>query len=546
MGLSAGCNLELVLSDACGAEIWRCAPQRPTATLRTSTWRDIAISLLRRSAAGLLFEAAARQWVRSPMGPVSYEIPPGRLPPSGKLRLSLRRLLPAPVLLTSVSLATTSTDPAEKIRNEEPLQAYIARTGVMDGDTVELMVHAPAARFDLAVVRYGAIERMALELRELIGAPQVRPRAAYLGAGWPVTWSFAVKGWDPGFYGIRLADPAGAVTVPLVVRSVAARAPLLVIVSTNTWAAYNEWGGASTYQWRKDDALGRDRACRVSRLRPNPAADPDRGESHLARSLVELVRWLENSGRRYDLITDEDVHADPTVFMQYPCVMTDAHAEYWTAEMRGGIERYLARGGALAYLSGNGFYWKTQAAADSITVVKPWGVFDDGEPGGLWTDLGEPETAITGLAYTRSGQHTHAPFRVVRPAHWVFAGTGVGAGSTFGEKGVFGAASGHETDKTNRHTPARAVLLARGSNPAGGGAHMVYLDRPGGGRVFSAGSISFIGAIARDPVANRLMCNVLERFIAGAPAAARELVLAHEQSASDLSLKSDHVREETR
>jgi hypothetical protein len=197
--------------------------------------------------------------------------------------------------------------------------------------------------------------------------------------------------------------------------------------------------------------------------------------------------------------------------------VTDPHAEYWTAVMRGGIERFLARGGSLAYLSGNGVYWKTRAVEDGIEVVKPSGLFADGEAGGLWADLGASEAQLTGLAYTRRGEGTYAPFRVLRPEHWVFGGTGVVAGATFGERGRFGAASGHETDKINRHTPKGVVRLARGCNPRGGGADLIYFERGDGGRVFAAGSITFAGTLAEDGVADRITRNVLDRFLADPP-----------------------------
>jgi hypothetical protein len=225
------------------------------------------------------------------------------------------------------------------------------------------------------------------------------------------------------------------------------------------------------------------------------------------------VRWLETAGYQYDLATDEDAHTDPRLFERYRCVMTDAHAEYWTVAMRRGLERFLAGGGALAYLGGNGLYWKTRATEDGIEVVQPSGVFADGETGGLWADLGAPETKLTGVAYTIRGSKTYAPYRVSRPDHWIFAGTGVVAGETFGKQGAFGAASGHETDKTNRYTPRGAVQLARGLNPRCGGADLIYIERANSGPVFSSGSITFVGALAHDPVLDRMMRNVLGRFL---------------------------------
>ena len=523
LGLTAGCNLDLSLCDASGTVLWHCAPNQPIAGRRTATGRDIFLSLVRRVSLGLRLEARARAAMRSRLAPLFYEIPAGRLPPGGIVSLSLRRLLPPPVLLRRALLATTPRDPGQQVSCEEPLAAYVDRIGVRAGDSLVLRVHAPVGRFDATIVRYGKIDRRVRQAEGLDGGPQRRPLAAYrLGAGWPAAWRFLVdERLEPGLYGVRLADSAGgATTVPLVVRPAAPRAPLLVLASTNTWAAYNEWGGASLYYWRKADSLGRDCARAVTRLRPNPAADPDRGESHLARGLVELVRWLEASGYSYDLATDEDVHADPELFGHYRCVMTDPHAEYWTEAMRGGLERFLARGGSLAYRSGNGVYWKTRAIEDGIEVVKLSGVFADGEAGGLWADLGASETQLTGLAYTRTGQHSYAPFRVLRPDHWVFGGTGMVVGANFGEHGRFGAASGHETDKINRHTAKRVVRLARGRNP-GGGADMIYFERGDGGCVFAVGSITFCGALAEDPVVDRITRNVLDRFLADPSQAGR-------------------------
>lgn len=520
LGLTAGCNIELTLRNAANVELWRRAPREPVARLRTATWRDIAISLARRTSAGLLFEATARAKVGAPLAPLFYELPADRMPSGGKVRLSMRRLMSPPVLLTHVSLTTTSSDPAERVPHEQPLQAYVNRIGVTPGDLVELMVHAPARRFDLAIIRYGRADRIMIEAHDIPGDAQTRPRAAYhLGAGWPVAWQCVVDDmFEAGLYGVRLSDPAGGVaTVPLLVRRAVPGAGVLILASTNTWTAYNDWGGASTYHWYKDDALGRDRARVVSRSRPNPAADPDRGDGHLARGLAELLRWMDRSGYANDLATDEDAHADPTLFDRYRCLITDSHAEYWTAEMRGALERFLARGGALAYLSGDGIYWKTHATADGIEVVKPWGVFSNGDTGGLWADLGAPASKLTCVEYTPAGANTYAPYRVVRPDHWIFAGTGVAAGSMFGERGAFGAASGHETDKMNRHTPKGTVLLARGTNPHNGGAHMTYFAGADGRQVFSAGSIPFIGALADDLVIGRMMRNVLDRFLAEPP-----------------------------
>jgi hypothetical protein len=313
---------------------------------------------------------------------------------------------------------------------------------------------------------------------------------------------------------VRCVTPDGAVaTAPLIVRAPAPASPLLVVASTNTWAAYNGWGGASLYYWLGDHPLGRSLASFVTLRRPNPFADPDRGEIE-GRSLPLLLAWLERQGITYELIADGDLHAEPGRLGMYRAVILETHAEYWTSTMIEGLQDFLSRGGALLYLGGDGLHWKTEMRDGGIEVRKPSGVhLASGESGGEWRDLGVYTAAITGVAYVDRAAHTYAPFRVIRPDHWAFAGTGVAAGDLIGETGSFGGASGNEQDRMNRRTPPRAVLLAEGTNPRWGGAQMLWIERADGGRVFAASSITFIGALAHDRRLARVLRNVLDRVL---------------------------------
>jgi hypothetical protein len=55
--------------------------------------------------------------------------------------------------------------------------------------------------------------------------------------------------------------------------------------------------------------------------------------------------------------------------------------------------------------------------------------------------------------------------------------------------------------------------LAKGTNPNNGGADMVIFDTPGGGRVFSVGSICYPSALPVDDGVSRVTANVLRRFL---------------------------------
>jgi hypothetical protein len=112
---------------------------------------------------------------------------------------------------------------------------------------------------------------------------------------------------------------------------------------------------------------------------------------------------------------------------------------------------------------------------------------------------------------------TAAPYRVIDGSHWVFQDTGLRTGDLFGMRSLHrrcpGGASGHETDKVSPSSPKNVQVLAKGTNPDNGGADMVIFDTPGGGRVFSVGSICYPSALPVDDGVSRVTANVLRRFL---------------------------------
>jgi hypothetical protein len=126
---------------------------------------------------------------------------------------------------------------------------------------------------------------------------------------------------------------------------------------------------------------------------------------------------------------------------------------------------------------------------------------------------------LLGVVYSDPGAMTVAPYEVLRPEHWLFAGTGLKAGGRFGTRILhqrYGdGASGHETDKITPSSPKNVELLARGLNPDDGGAQIVIFDTPSGGTVFSAGSITYPTGLLCDALLSTITANVLERFLRG-------------------------------
>jgi hypothetical protein len=173
------------------------------------------------------------------------------------------------------------------------------------------------------------------------------------------------------------------------------------------------------------------------------------------------------------------------------------------------------------YLGGDGLNCEVELRDDDTMVVH------NGQISSIWAEgIGaesrfarrhESEANLLGVVFTPAGIMTSAPYRVHDADHWAFAGTGLKKGDTFGSRSLHercpGGASGHETDKISASSPANVKRLAKGLNPDDGGAEMVVFDAPGGGMVFSTGSISYISSLPVDEGVSRITANVLNRFL---------------------------------
>jgi N,N-dimethylformamidase len=329
----------------------------------------------------------------------------------------------------------------------------------------------------------------------------------------------------------------------------------------DAWLAAHPELGMSLYDVHADGSG----CCYSSRLRPIPSLRPDYVTSvlgfprHLAADLL-LIEWLARIGVDVDVLTDEDLHDEGVdALAGYRVVLTGSHPEYVSEQILDGFEGYVARGGRLMYLGGNGFFWVTSAddrdghrveVRRGRTGRLPWDSepgelhhSTTGELGGLWQLRGRPARELVGVGYTAIGLAAR-PYRRTEAAcdsrySWVFDGLAEDALIDGGR--ILGHPGGYEIDcaDTSLGSPDAAVVLATAS--AAGGefelfspgvnrlgaapgqedqsqarADMVLLETATGGAVFSVGSIAWVGGLVVDgrdnPVAT-VTRNVLTRFL---------------------------------
>ena len=307
-----------------------------------------------------------------------------------------------------------------------------------------------------------------------------------------------------------------------------------------------------------------------SRLRPilnlrpkyhSPLLHFGKGAPHQFNADLHLTDWLERMGHEFDVATDEDLeHEGADLLRRYRVVLAGSHPEYWTSRGLDALEEYLRDGGRHMYLGGNGYYWVTSFAADSTHCIEvrrhrgteAWeaapGEYyhqSTGELGGLWRFRGRPPQQLVGVGFTSQGFDESLPYSMEPGAadpRAAFIVDGLSEGERFGDYGLTqGGAGGFEIDRADPElgTPPHALVVATTEgfsdvyqhvieevllndglqggtvNPLVRG-DIVFFEGPGGGAVFSVGSISWCGALSHNDYDNdvsRMTDNVLRRFI---------------------------------
>ena len=416
-------------------------------------------------------------------------------------------------------------------------------------------------------------------------------------------------GWEPqaeialpadlasGVYAFRLTDPEGGEDlVPLIVRPPAGTgtAPALLVLSTNSYLAYgndhvgvdsprtqvwnqmvpalDDWErfrdahrelGLSLYEVHSDGAG----VCHSSWRRPlltmRPTVYDGDGPVWQFTADMQIVDWLDRTGRPFDVVSDRDLHEGGAELLgRYSCVITGTHPEYPSEQMLDAYEEYVAGGGRLMYMGGNGMYWVTGYDPEDpqLIEIRRWGgtqawcaapgeyhLSFTGRLGGLWRFGGRAPQKTFGVGMVAAGPPSASAgyLRVAEPgspAAWILAGV---EEAEFGRYGTMGGAAGTEIDTVDPAlgTPDETIVVATSAGHSDdmlearenfnmtsrilGGARnpkvhsdLVLIPRENDGAVFSTGSISFSGSLSHDGWDNdvsRLLGNVFDRFVSAAP-----------------------------
>jgi hypothetical protein len=372
---------------------------------------------------------------------------------------------------------------------------YCWPQSVVGGDEVDVHLSGDGTTpLHVEVVRDGLEPAVVWRSDTRVVAPEqpMPPDAPEEGCLWAPTLVVPVGDWPSGLYLIRTSargSTADRPTAWFVVRPSTATpgAPLLKL-ATNTWNAYNDAGGRNLYTGgvtvspqrplgfgflAKDDAPG-SRVVDAAEEFLEHSVERDlslwHGMAGWAGQERRFVRWAERHGIGLDCCIDADLdtEAHPATAAALldgrRLLLSVGHDEYWTWGMRDAVEGFIARGGNVAFLSGNTSYWQVRLEdGDRRMIAWKHRYREDPVLGTdraervttMWSDplTGRPETAMTGVTFTRGGYHRihlSAPrgaggYEVHRPGHWLFDGTDLRRGDLFGTEA---RVVGYECDGT--------------------------------------------------------------------------------------------------
>ena len=367
--------------------------------------------------------------------------------------------------------------------------AYVWPLSARPGDEVCIHARGPAGPTRVEIARVGAARRVLDTLDARVAPQELPPEADAAGCDWPVVARWRVPdGAVSGYHEVVVTQaeaaglvdddgrPATEAVAWFVVRAGCpdpAR-PLLVL-STNTWNAYNDVAGTNLYTGGTHASFVRPMAPGLLRKPGGPGSrvtvlgPPDpRMRTHVSHLRehglsawsgsagwpgweAPFAAWAEVAGVEIDYAVNADLELVPDLLEGRRLYLSVGHDEYWSGPMRDAVESFVAAGGNAAFLSGNVAYWQVRLEDDGRTMVgykqrfeadPVLGTERERELTSIWSDqlIGRPETSMTGLSFVRGGYHRigrsagagAGAYEVHRPDHWLFDGTGLGRGDLLG------------------------------------------------------------------------------------------------------------------
>jgi hypothetical protein len=464
---------------------------------------------------------------------------------SASKKPSVKRPSPKP----SVAENSLPGDPNWGISNQgawNEMMGYAGQASVLPGEAITLYASTTAPSFVVRAYRIGWYNGD--KARLLWTSPStpghVQPQPAVAGGtntvecDWEPSLTIPTDNWPEGSYLLRMDAETGPQRyVPITVRSASTRGKVVIKNSTETWQAYNTWGGYDLYNGPGGSADYNNRSLAVSLDRPYDQS----GAYYFLWHEQKLISLAEQLGLPLAYTTSMDIATNPTLLNGASALFCLGHDEYWTPEERSSVTAARDAGVNVAFMGANTCFRRTrldstQLGANRLVICYKTSYTQDpmyGKENALVTSdwreppNPDPESSLTGVLY--ESNPVDAPYVVASPNSWVYASTGVQKGTSF--TGLVGI----EYDRVNPvYTLPRPIevlshspLTCRGINSY---SDTAYYTTSSGAGVFATGTMRWVQSMGDTYIfglnqqawafTKQVTSNVLRAFADG-PAAAK-------------------------
>ncbi len=442
---------------------------------------------------------------------------------------------------------------------------YSDKYSVAQGDSITFYISSTTATNTITIFKIQDIARFQKTISNVNFKFQAVPDSAFwYGCGWKPTLTLKIdSSWSPGIYRADFKTKHDSATNGILFfvkpKILSSTSKILLVIATNTWQAYNTYGGLSFYQTQSPSKK------RSYKLSFNRSAAPPLGtlgSADFYKYERKFINWAYLNNINLEYASMYDLDNDPNFLSNYKVVLVVGHNEYWSRDERRQFENYIHDGGKVMILSGNTCWWQVRFEDNGQTLVcykdknfdPLTGVQDSLVTVNWWAPpVNYPENIFTGVNF-KDGGYVNSGYKLPKSQgfgdytafnthYWIFDGTGLNEGDEFGYKN---AIVGYETDGTPTGWDAKGlgvpINTAQSQTPdnfrifgfsptrsydtttvAYGHATMgmYYAQNTNKGAVFNAATTDWADGLLNDPdipqtpdsIVERITLNVLNKFL---------------------------------
>jgi hypothetical protein len=397
-----------------------------------------------------------------------------------------------------VRVTSSGRAPARAVVRVQSVEVAAGAAGYAQGDVAQFAVATDAAGLRIDILRMDASSVTTSSNTAVDGTVVARIRSvqwiAHTNA--PHNVRVPIGDWPSGVYFARVTTTDGRVGfAPFVLRPRRlGTSHVAVVLPTNTWQAYNFYdrnGDGRGDTWYAGWHAHRTRLGRPFLNNGVP--------SHFRRYDLPFLVWAAARQVHADFLTDGDLErigSGAQLARLYDFVVFPGHHEYVTQAEYDIVRGFRDRGGNLAWLSANNFFWKVVRHGPELERVAQW------------RTLGRPEASLIGVQYRGNdeGERRGPMHAVAGAAPWLFARTPLLQGGAWGDFGI-------EIDHTAPSSPPGTTVVASVPDLYGPGftAQMTYYETAAGAKVFAAGAFSLAAGAVR-PIGGQILVNLFSHM----------------------------------